>query len=84
MLTLACVGVGYYHPNISLLPRFNLCIFFLVAGNVDEYLELSNKAANDPVKMKNIKLVFEKKNQASAQTIAKLQVNKLIAVALIQ
>lgn len=43
--------------------------------HVKEYLDLSNKARNiDESKVKNIKLVFEKNNQVSAQKIASLQI----------
>lgn len=61
----------FYPTPVTLSYRCFLCF----TEHVKEYLDLSSKAANDENKARNIKIVFEKQNSASAQTIAKLQVS---------
>lgn len=67
-------------PPLSVCVSLSACVSLIAEllyypENVKEYLQLFARAANDEAKAKNIKLVFEKQNQGSAQTIAKLQVS---------
>ena len=63
-----------YFSDQKLIFCDTLFVFF--AEHVKEYLDLSSKAANDENKARNIKIVFEKQNAVSAQSISKLQVSQ--------
>jgi len=60
--------------NVSfLVTAFSRCSLLSVE-HVKDYLGLSAKAGNDESVSRNIKALFEKKNQESARIISKLQV----------